>query len=815
MFNKKKERPKRDHSGKNLSQYGLFDIPTDFSTGLGNNSFEDDGGDSDLEAELEALSSDNAPTRPQRKKPTKRIIPQGELDALVADSVKGVDDNDDDISVDENDPELLGELNEIAGEEEEIDMTASAPVPQPESVTVSDTSTVLLERLSNYEQAEKDAKASGESSKARRYGRAIKTLKDLLKQAQAGKPVDLNDESVPPEIHVGDRKPSRPAPPLPGPQEEAPTPSHEDPTEPTEPVTLPTSVQENVTQEKAAIDTELLGMLSDRQKQYKMAALKAKKEGDAHTAIRYVKIAKQFENVIAAVESGQEVDLSNMPGPPGESPPQETKPEQSEVQRNTAPDIEVPEEAQDLPEPELITASTVGEALEQRLAVYKQHESQAKEEGNSSKARRFGRIVKQYEQAIKQHKAGKPIAVDELPTPPGYGPIPVEGESLPAPAPKAAPQTPASPSTSSSGAPTTSGEGGPSVSPGQRKSGNHVPTTHAEKQVLILLAKQKQFKQAALNAKKKGEMMEAKEFLRQAKGFDKLIEAARAGLPVDWSSIPVSPEAKSQLDNEYNIVMGEEATEESSADLDVLARLENQLQKQLKMCLSTRDHNRALGDVAGTNRFERLALNVTKDLDVIRMAKKSSGGMLPKFHYETKEFSIVKSFTDIPDNSMEVTVHRGINYQTENPKEIDTYVTIEFPFPQDTPFTGRTATIKDTNNPSYGKTFVIPIQRSSRQCQRVFKRHGIKFEVYAKGCCGAASDFLYCCSGFFRGDSLIGAVNVKLQPLETQCEIHDSFDLLEGRKKVGGKLEIQIRLRNPIVTQQVEQIQEKWLVIDQ
>nr|CAH7715364.1 unnamed protein product [Callosobruchus chinensis] len=449
------------------------------------------------------------------------------------------------------------------------------------------------------------------------------------------------------------------------------------------------------------------------------------------------------------------------------------------------------------------------------LAVYKQHESQATEEGNSSKARRFGRIVKQYEQAIKQHKAGKPIAVDELPTPPGYAPIPVEGAPPSAPAPKATPRTPASPSTSSSGAPTTSGEGGPSISPGQRKSGNHVSTTHADKQVLILLAKQKQFKQAALNAKKKGEMMEAKEFLRQAKGFDKLLEVARAGLPVDWSSIPVSPEAKSQLDNEYNIVMGEEATEESTADLDVLARLENQLQKQLKMCLSTRDHNRALGDVAGTNRFERLALNVTKDLDVIRMAQKSSGGVLPKFHYETREFAIVKSFTDIPDNSMEVTVHRGINYQTENPKEIDTYVSIEFPFPQDTPFTGRTATIKDTNNPSYGKTFVIPIQRNSRQCQRVFKRHGIKFEVYAKGCCGAASDFLYCCSGFFRGDSIIGTVNVKLQPLETHCEIHDSFDLLEGRKKVGGKLEIQIRLRNPIVTQQVEQIQEKWLVIDQ
>lgn len=68
--------------------------------------------------------------------------------------------------------------------------------------------------------------------------------------------------------------------------------------------------------------------------------------------------------------------------------------------------------------------------------------------------------------------------------------------------------------------------------------------------MLILLTKQKQFKQAALDAKQQGELNEAKEFLRQAKGFDKLIDAARAGLPVDWSSIPVSPEAKSQLDNE-------------------------------------------------------------------------------------------------------------------------------------------------------------------------------------------------------------------------------------------------------------------------
>lgn len=115
-------------------------------------------------------------------------------------------------------------------------------------------------------------------------------------------------------------------------------------------------------------------------------------------------------------------------------------------------------------------------------------------------------------------------------------------------------------------------------------------------------------------------------------------------------------------------------------DLDLLARLEIQLQKQLKMCLTTRDHNKALGDVAGTNRFERLALNVTKDLDVVRVARRK--GLVPKFHYEMKDFSIVKCFTDILENTMELTIHRGLNYQSADPKSIDTFVKCDFPFPQ-------------------------------------------------------------------------------------------------------------------------------------
>jgi len=41
------------------------------------------------------------------------------------------------------------------------------------------------------------------------------------------------------------------------------------------------------------------------------------------------------------------------------------------------------------------------------------------------------------------------------------------------------------------------------------------------------------------------------------------------------------------------------------------------------------------------------------------------------------------------------------------------------------------------------------------------------------------------------------------------------FQLMEGRKAVGGKLEVKIRIRDPYVTKQVEEVKEKWLVIDQ
>lgn len=72
-----------------------------------------------------------------------------------------------------------------------------------------------------------------------------------------------------------------------------------------------------------------------------------------------------------------------------------------------------------------VPPKTVMEALEQRLKKFQESEEAAKKENNASKARRLGRVVQQYKDAIKLHKAGKAIPIDELPTPPGIIQCPI------------------------------------------------------------------------------------------------------------------------------------------------------------------------------------------------------------------------------------------------------------------------------------------------------------------------------------------------------------------------------------------------------
>ncbi|XP_058832643.1 coiled-coil and C2 domain-containing protein 1-like isoform X2 [Topomyia yanbarensis] len=857
-FSKKAAPVKRDIK-RDPSEFGLFGIGDDIDDD--GSDIDIDGDDGDLEAELAAIASGSGVGKKPRQKPKSKggIVAPEALDAMVAASLRDIG-SDEEFSDDEDDSDLMNELAAISSgvvEEESEPDRASPPKKAASSGTA--TKDLIKMRIEMYVTAEDNAKKAGDSGKARRFNRGLKTLKDQLKQVEAGRSMDPSE--IPPEVSVKMAGTVSPKPATPKVEEAVDTPAIPTRRAPAPPpggtilepelsnsVSLPPSDPAPVFESTSTIKPpekkeELTGnpqlvILNERKNQYKVAALEAKKAGNTEKAIRFMKTVKQFDTVIHALENGQEVDLSKMPPAPSELeerspaaalappvPPRRVRKEEDATQKDAIvvpivtstvepnPDSQEPEEKEE--EEVLIQASTVLEALQQRLDKYRSVEKAAKDEGNASKARRIGRIVKQYEDAIKMHKAGKPIPIDELPTPPGYAPIPVDQPAKPQPAPSPRPVSKAASVI-------------PAVAPvaGSSKETKSALTQN-EKQIAVLTSRLKEYRQAAVEAKKAGELEEAKEYIRIYKGLEKLIDTARGGIPIDMATIPIAPAKRSSLEDSFTIVAQEDCTAEDDADVDLNTRLEEQLSKQLIMCKNTRDHHRAMGDVAGTNRFENLACSVQKDLDFVRLAHKKRLPV-PKFHYELKEFNVVKCNTDLSDNEIEVTVVRGITYNVPNPKEIDTYVKLEFPYPQDDPFKIKTALVRDTDNPEYNHRQSIEIQRSQRACQRIFKRQAVKFEVFSKGCCwGAGCCFRSCASrssrffscsscfrGFLRSDTLIGTVTVKLQPLETQCEIHDSFPLMDGRKTVGGTLEVKIRVRNPIVTKQIEQIKEKWLIVD-
>lgn len=219
------------------------------------------------------------------------------LDSMIAASMREIP-SDEELSGDDDDPDLLTELSALsAADKSPTPVAAESSKPASNSSLVS----MLSDRLKMYQEAEAHAKTAGETTRARRFNRGIKTLDDLLKQTKAG--IAVNEEDIPPPVATSaGHKPVVQVEPL----SEEPLPSVTSPTRPAPPSTT------------TEVDKEVLATLTSRRDEYKRAALAAKRAGDTDKAVRMVKVARQFDPVIAAVESGQAVDVSQMPPPPME-----------------------------------------------------------------------------------------------------------------------------------------------------------------------------------------------------------------------------------------------------------------------------------------------------------------------------------------------------------------------------------------------------------------------------------------------------------------------------------------------------------------
>ena len=555
------------------------------------------------------------------------------------------------------------------------------------------------------------------------------------------------------------------------------------------PVTIP--AQPPVTQEivTGSTNDDLTKVLLERKSQYLTAAKQAQAKGDDASYKSYLVKGLQFEKVLTALNSGHNVDLSQMPGPPpGFKSSIDTARFKSASIKSTssAASNVVEDEDEELVDDSIPRPKTVLEALEQRLAKYKQGMDSAKAKNEASKARRMGRIVKQYEEAIKNTKQGKPVSYAELPTPPGYPPIPVNRKP-----------SMQNPSASLQPHPTGTAAAG-QIRPHASLPSKITASTN-DKQLDYLKRRMEVFKKAAMTSRDSNDRQEAVRQMQYYKCCQKMIEAAQQGLPVDLTQLP--PETTSNPSNMNLISKLRPATVEDAKTFKII---ENQLQLQLKTCKKYIDIYTKLKNMGSVAQFRHLEQECERDMLAVKGIQ-SHGKAPPPFTIEVKEMSVPLSNIDVGVSEfvVEVVQIRKLHLPSGvGEKDLQVLVSIEFPYPTEDSPKAKTDTVKETANPEFNhkETFVLD-RDHKRSILRAFKRTPLKFEV------------LHVSRGFLRSKmETLATAQVKLEPLENDCEISTTLSLIVGKKPIGGELDIKIFIREPLSGPVQKTIKEKWLV---
>uniref|UniRef100_A0A8C5E6C8 Coiled-coil and C2 domain-containing protein 1B n=1 Tax=Gouania willdenowi TaxID=441366 RepID=A0A8C5E6C8_GOUWI len=657
-------------------------------------------------------------------------VAMSEIERMAALCMKDLDDEDMGDEDLDDDEDFLAELNEVL--EDDVDQP---PAPTPPAVTPtapkanstscstppSGVESSLMERIEMYKTAISNAKAAGETSKVRRYERGLKTLQTMLTSAKKGKPI--NEEEMPPPVAVGGKSSVSVEPPS---------------------VEEPGQAEENCLFFAKPKIT--------KQREYKLAAIQAKQNGDIDLAKEHYRTAKKLDSLLEAVDRGEQINLSSLPSPPGQeapTPQTSTKPV-APIAPTSTPD-QVP-----LPAP-----SSVAEALQQRMDIYKSAAEGAKSKGDERKSRMHQRIVKQYQDSIKSLKAGRNVNLSDLPVPPGCPPL--------------------------QGAERTQEQNFVGVLETAMKIANQDPDAEeedddeeksaaknvsyevnecflsyasfiAQQQLDFLLLRRQAFLRAALHSKQKKDMSGAAQHLRHVKGLDPMIDAAKSGLPVDIT----------------------------------------------KKCLRLSQEFTLMGNVAEALKFDKLCEECMKNIEILRDAY-AKGHPVPKCHTEERTFNSVKINDNLTDNELVLYIIRGVNLPAPpgvTPNDLDASVKFEFPFPStEEAQRDKTSTVKNTNSPEFKEQFRLNINRSHRGFKRLVQSKGIKFEIIHKG-------------GLFKNDKVVGTAQLKLEALENHCEIREIIEVMDGRRATGGKLEVRAKMRKPLSGVDLQPVTEKWVVLE-
>lgn len=755
----------------------------DFLKGLGldipnfddPNNLDMDDDDGDFEAELRALQEDTASPASKRAKPKAKPAakPGGlqDLQSLQKDVHKLLDDidrpiNDDELS-ETDEAELMAELGELVDNDddgaEEMSIPQETRKPKASAASSSNNPMVSLlqEREKMYIKAVATAKAAQESTKVRRFERQLKVIQELIQSARTG--AKINEDEIPPALSVA-APPSQPEP-----AAQAPPPLPPRPVEKPAPKTDPrlSSVSVGSSSEQAIARLKAL-------------ALQAQAAGDMGKAREYVIELKKLQGATATT-------ATQISAPPL-APPAVVESQSDAV---AALPLKAP------------VPTTVLEALQQRHDELAKRHEEAMKNNESAKARRFDRQVKQYQEAIDATKKKRPYNYSELPELPGFAPIPGQQAKAPvAPAPTAMPEARPPPP---SPAPAAVQRSLPPTATPQIALDSE--TTNSDVQSLHL--KREQMRKLAVQAKDRQDFDAARRYVNGIKLIDEKIKKAESTSTITTSQYSSTASLPT---NGYEVIRDDQFTEElAQCDRDTIYdRLRSDLLQQIQLCARNQQMYAQMEGATNAkyaNDFKLLEQRSSHDLEQLKQSYQK-GFKTPVFHYEKRQLNLIQSNHDLMENELEVTIIRGINLSVPSgftAQALETYVTLEFPYPPESSQTGRTRHGTGTSMVEYPDArFRFTIKRSDTKLRRLLMRKELRLAIFYK-------------AGFLRADRQLGVAALKLASLDTCATVHDSVDIFENdhRKKAQGKLEVKIRIREALgPTKTADSISHRLLIID-
>eukprot|EP01135_Chromosphaera_perkinsii_P003775 Nk52_evm21s255 gene=Nk52_evmTU21s255 len=354
----------------------------------------------------------------------------------------------------------------------------------------------------------------------------------------------------------------------------------------------------------------------------------------------------------------------------------------------------------------------------------------------------------------------------------------------------------------------------------------------AQKQLALMKTRQGEYRRMAIACKKSNDMAEAKKMLIMVKMMGPHLEQLEMGISIDPKEIPPPPEAKQPSDSESsqpqapprinvpsqgsNNVLSQAAARVAAAtDADSarssLATYDAKFQKliakctdQVNLCLKQAKQFMTDGDKTTALKYFKLKKTFEQTLESLQSSYDSEGP-LPRYHYEEHSIEIVKHFPLIAEEDMEIVVSeaRGVKPPPKySESDLDLYVCGVFGYPTNAPVSFQTDNVRKTCDPKFNFKTVCPFERKKPFQRLIKKSTAMTFELFQKG-------------GFLRKSILLGTAKMDLEDLETKCEIVKDLDFVDSKRKAAGsRLGVQIRIREPLLSRDVQEAKHSFLTID-